>query len=173
MFKVDKSKLKDEKGRYLTQSLFLEDKYNTDLAVYTYDGEDKEYKGVVYPSLKRLYLDMGDPKEYLFANEYLYDWPHWQRLCSNAVIGRHIEQWRTELDLSLEAEGVATLVDLATNEKSYQAAKYLADKGWKVKGRGRPSKADIENELKKAAKEQEEFSEGFKLLKMHKRDKNA
>ena len=91
---IDKSRFKDEKGRFIVQGLFLEDKYNTDLAVFTYDGEDKVYKGKTYPSLKRLYLEHGDPKEYSFARKYLFDWKHWQRLCNNAMIGRHIEEWR-------------------------------------------------------------------------------
>ncbi|MAQ19375.1 MAG: hypothetical protein CMN30_31820 [Sandaracinus sp.] len=166
---VDKKQFKDEKGRYIVQGLFLEDKYNTDLAVYTFDGEDKFYKGKTYPSLKRLYLEEGDIEEYQFANKYLYDWPHWQRLCKNAIVGRHIEQWREELALSLRSEGIATLVDLAINDKSYQAAKWLADEGWIKNKRGRPSKAQIEEQAARKAKIEEEFAPEFELLELHTR----
>jgi hypothetical protein len=168
MFEPDKSRFKDEKGRYIVQGLFLEDRYNTDLAVYTYDGEDKTYKGKVYPSLKRLFLEMQDPKEYLFANTYLYDWPHWKRLCKNKVVGRHIEEWREELELSLISEGVASLINLALNQDSYQASKYLADRGWDRSEKGRPSNAQVQEELKKRADKEEELDDDFKLLKLHK-----
>lgn len=166
--KIDKSKFKDEKGRYIVQGLFLEDRYNTDLAIFTYDGEDKLYKGKTYPSLKKLYLEHGDPKEYSFARKYLFDWGHWQRLCKNAIVKRHIEEWRNELELSLVSEGVSALIDLALNEKSYQAAKYLADRGWEKEKVGRPSKEAIEGELKKRADEDKEFDDDFQLLKLHK-----
>ena len=141
MYKPDKTKFKDEKGRYIVQGLFLEDRYNTDLAVYTLDGEDKKYKGRVYPSLKRLYLTFQDPKEYHFAQAYLYDWPHWQRLCKNKWVSSNIELWREELELSLVSEGVGTLIRLATDQDSYQAAKYLADRGWDKSEKGRPSRS--------------------------------
>lgn len=167
-YKPDKSKFKDEKGRYIVQGLFLEDRYNTDLAVYTLDGEDKTYKGVVFPSLKKLYLEHGDPVEYSFARKYLYDWPHWQRLCNNAIVGRHIETWRAELALSLQADGIASLINLAVEKDSYQASKWLADRGWETKERGRPSKEEIEGELKRRADEKSEFSDDFQLLRLHK-----
>lgn len=172
-WKPDRSKFKDEKGRYIVQGLFLEDKYNTNLAVYTFDGEDKTYKGRVYPSLKRLFIELGDPKEYTFANTYLYDWDHWQRLCNNSIISRHIEKWRYELELSLISEGVATMIDLAINEKSYQAAKFLADRGWDKSGRGRPSNAEVEGEIKRQAQINSEFDEDFKLFALHSGKKNG
>lgn len=165
---IDKSKFKDEKGRYIVQGLFLEDRYNTDLAVFTFDGEDKVYKGRTYPSLKRLYLEYCDPKEYNFAREYLYDWPHWQRLVHNKVVGRHIDEWRKELELHLVSEGVQILVDLAQTDRSYQAAKFLADRGWDKSERGRPTKQAVKEELKKRADDAAEFAEDFELLRLHK-----
>lgn len=162
--KIDKTRFKDEKGRYIVQGLFLEDRYNTDLAVYTYDGEDKVYKGVVYPSLKKLYLEVGDPSEYMFASKYLFDWPHWQRLCKNSIVSKHVDEWREELTLSLKSEGVATLIDLAINDKSYQAAKWLADEGFIKNKRGRPTKEEVEGEAKRQATIEKEYSEELILL---------
>ena len=167
---LDKTKFKDDKGRYIVQSLFLENGYNTGLAVFTYDGEDKLYKGRTYISLKKRYLEEGDPEEILFAEKYLFDWAHWQRLTKNALISKHIEEWREELALSLRAEGIATLIDLAINDKSYQAAKWLADEGWVKKTRGRPSKAEIDGELAKRVKIEEQFKDGFELLELHKKE---
>ena len=169
--KVDKTKFKDEKGRYIVQGLFLEDRYNTDLAVYTQAGEDKEYRGVNYPSLKRLYLEEGDPTEYAFAQKYLYDWPHWQRMCRNNMVGRLIEEWREELYLSLRADGISAIIDAALSNSNYQAAKWLADKGWEENSRGRPSKEEVKAELKKQAEKEREFNEDFELLTLHKGNK--
>jgi hypothetical protein len=164
----DKSRYKDEKGRYIVQGLFLEIQYDTRLSVFTLDGEDKTYKGVVYPSLKRLYLECGDPKEYTFANKYLYDWDHWQRVTRNSLLRVHVDKWREELELSLVSEGVSALIDLALNEKSYQAAKYLAERGWDKRPRGRPSQDEVSEEIKKRADIESSFDEDFKLLKLHK-----
>ena len=167
-FKPDKSKYKDINGRYISQGLFLEERYNTDMAVFTLDGEDKEYKGKLYPSLKKLYLEHGDPMEYSFARKYLFDWGHWQRMCKNAFLKPHIEEWRKELELSLVSEGVAALIDLALNKDSYQAAKFLADRGWDKSERGRPSKEEVEGELKRRADEENAFASDFQLLEFHK-----
>lgn len=166
-FTPDKKKFKDEKGRYIVQGLFLEDRYNADMSVYTFDGEDKNYKGTIFPSLKRLYLEHGDPAEYSFARKYLYDWDHWQRLVRNKICYSHIEKWREELALSLVSEGIATLIDLATSKESYQAAKWLADRGWDKSERGRPSKEEIDGELKKRADQASEWAEDFQLLQFH------
>ena len=170
---IDKSKFKDDNGRYIVQGLFLEDTYNPDKAYYTFSGTDKTYKGKVFPSLKRLFLEEGDPGEYTFANKYLFDWPHWQRMCKNAVISKHIAQWRDELYLSLRSEGMATMIDLAVNNGSYQAAKWLVDEGWVTRGKGRPSQAEIDGEIKRRAKIEEKFSEEFTLLEEYKKDKKS
>lgn len=169
--KIDKSKFKDEKGRYIVQGLFLEDRYNTDLSYYTFDGEDKEYKGRTYLSLKRLYLEMGDPTEYKFANEYLYDWDHWQRLCRNSIVSKHIDKWREELTLALMADGLETIIDMAASGNSYQAAKFLADRGWDKQERGRPSKEAVQGELERRADAEKEYLAEANILQLHKKDK--
>lgn len=172
-FIPDKTRFKDERGRYIVQGLFLEDRYNTTLSVYTFDGEDKDYKGTIFPSLKRLYLQHRDPLEYSFANLYLYDWDHWQRLCRNRLVSAHIEKWREELRLSLVSDGVGSIIDQALNKDSYQAAKWLAEMGWDKSGRGRPSKEEVEGELKKRADQEKNWSEDFQLLHMHKEKTNG
>tara|TARA_R110002012_G_scaffold12004_3_gene53609 strand:+ start:229 stop:762 length:534 start_codon:yes stop_codon:yes gene_type:complete len=161
-----KSKMKDDKGRYITQSLFLEVGYDTDKAIFTLDGEDKKYKGVLYPSLKKQYMNLADPIEYTFATTYLYDWEHWNRITNNKMLLEHISKWREELELHLMSEGVLTLIDLAKNDKSYQAGKWLADHGWAKNSKGRPSKEEIEGHIKKAADKKKEYESDFKLLNL-------
>lgn len=172
-FTPDRSKFKDEKGRYIVQGLFLEDRYNPDLAVYTLAGEDKDYKGQVFPSLKRLFIEHGDPEEYSFAQKYLYDWKHWKRLCANAIVSKHIDEWREELYLSLRSEGIATLIDLAINANSYQSAKWLADEGWIKRAKGRPSDAEVQGELKRRAEIASKFNNEFELLENHRKNKDG
>lgn len=153
---IDKSKLLDSGGKPLTQSLFLEIGYS-DQSVYTLKEDDYEYKGTVYPSLKRLYMEMSDPTEYDFAIKYLLGWKHWKRLCANKLIRSYIDEWREELELKLRSKGVKEAMK-AAELGGFQAAKWLADKGWDQRQAGRPSKAEIERETKVIARLNDEFS---------------
>lgn len=125
----------------MTQSLFIEHQYDPTFAVYTIGGEDREYKGVKYPSLKRLYLEAEDPHEWKFATDNLHDWEHWKRLQQNKWVMEHIEMWREELQVKLASIGVQAVLDLA-QDGNFQAAKFAADRQWDKK-RGRPSKDDV------------------------------
>lgn len=147
---MDKSKLKSTTGIPLTQSLFLEIGY-TDYAVYTLKDEDYEYKGMVYPSLKRLYLEMEDAGEYEFACTHLLGWKHWQRLCANQTIAKEIDEWRYELELKLRSQAIKQIRVKAITEKGINAAKWIAEKGWDKKPAGRPTKSQIERETKMQA----------------------
>lgn len=142
--KIDKQLLLDTGGRPLTQSLFLEFNYNVDYAVFTFDDEDKMYKGKLYPSLKKLYLETADPTEYIFAKKYLLGWSHWKRLNENKALKKHFDEWREELEISLRSEGVQAILEGAAD--NFQAAKWLADKGWEKRSPGRPSKEEQERE---------------------------
>jgi hypothetical protein len=151
-----KDKLVDSMGKPLTQSLFLEIGY-TEQAVYTLKDQDHVLDGKHYPSLKRLYLETEDPTEYEFATTYLLGWRHWLRLCENKAIRRHIDEWRDELEIKLRSKGVREVMKSAA-AGNYQAAKFLADRGWDTRGAGRPSKAEVEHEKKVQAAISEEFS---------------
>jgi len=135
-----KEQLKDSMGRPLTQSMFLEFGYNIQYALFTLNDEDKVYQDKVYPSLKKLYLDIGDPTEYQFAKQCLLGWRHWVRLCENKLFKPFLQEWRDELEVALRSEGIISV--MSQSEDNFQAAKWLADKGWDKKGVGRPSKAD-------------------------------
>lgn len=156
--KIDKKRLKDSMGRPMTQSLFLEIGYHTDRAVYTLKDEDHEFEGNTYLSLKRLFLEMEDPTEYEFANTYLLGWQHWQRLNANKALSKHFEEWREELELQLRAQGIRAIIDQSADEKGFQAAKWLADRGWDKKAAGRPSKHDKKREERMEARLNEEFT---------------
>lgn len=147
--------MKDDQGRPLTQSLFLEIGY-TDSAIYTLKDEDYEYEGKYLPSLKRLYLLIADPTEYEFATTCLLGWKHWQRLTENKLIRKHIDEWRFELEYKLRSQGVRAAIAQAGGG-SFQAAKWLADRGWEGRGAGRPTNEEKERRLNQDKKIGEEY----------------
>lgn len=157
---IDKTKLKDTMGRPLTQSLFLEFGYETRFAVYTLKDEDFHYEknGITYPSLKRLFIEMADPVEYDFANEYLLGWQHWKRLNDNKILSKHFSEWREELELSLRSEAIRSTIELVAEGKSFQASKWMAEGGWNKRGAGRPSKQEVLREKRIAEKLDDEYS---------------
>lgn len=156
---IDKSKLKDTGGRPLTQGLFLEVNYDEKYAVYTLKDEDYEYKGVVYPSLKKLFLLSEDPTEYAFAIKHLLGWQHWKRLNDNKMLAKYFEEWREELELKLRSQAIRDMQNLCSGENgNFGAAKFLADRGWDKKAVGRPSKSDVERHLAVEKRLDDEFS---------------
>lgn len=162
---VDKSKLVDVNGIPLTQSLFLEIGYNTDYAIYTLKERDHEYKDHVYPSLKALYLKENDPTEYLFAEKYLLGYPHWKRICANKVLLAYIQEWREELEIKLRAEAVRALINMTSSENgNFQAAKFLADRGWDKNKVGRPSKEELEKRAAIGQRVDDEFKADIRRL---------
>lgn len=169
VLEVDKVKMKDSKDRMLTQGLFLEFGYNTDFAQFTINDKDKEYNGKTYISLKKLYIEFGDLGEYNFANEYLLGWKHWMRMCGNAQIREHIDHWREELEHAIRSEALESIIDQATVGNSFQAAKFLVDRGWEKRVAGRPSKEQIEDRLKKDARLLSEFDGDVAILDDYKK----
>jgi hypothetical protein len=164
--KIDKTKLRDDRGHPLTQSLFLEIGYNTQFAVYTLKEEDFEYEGKVYPSLKRLYLECEDPTEYNFAKTYLLSWSHWKRLLENKALKKYFDEWRDELEYKLRSQAIRDIIGMSANESGgFQAAKWLADRGWDKRAAGRPSKKEKEAEDNINNRLAEEFKADIVRLK--------
>lgn len=145
-YKPLRSQLVDKMGRPMTQSLFLETGYS-DFAIYTLKNYDHVYKGKKYVSLQQRYLEMEDVAEYEFATTYFVDFQHWVKITENAMLSPYVDQWRYELELKIRSKAAKKMKELAEGG-SYQAAKWMADKGWAGHSRGRPSKAEIEREKK-------------------------
>lgn len=140
-------------GVFLTQALFYELQHDHERAVYTLKEHDHTLEdGRVLPSLKRLYLECQDPTEYTFARKYFFSWQHWKRCLGNARIRSHVEEWREELEIMMMSQGVKGVIDEALDKGNYQAAKWLAEKGWIDKKVGRPTKEKQERELKIATR---------------------
>lgn len=164
--------LKDVRGCWRTASLFEETCDDPTKYPPVYSLGDQH--GTL-PSLKRNFLDLGDLAEYAFAETYLGGWDHWQQLQRSFVLRPHLEKWRAELRLKIEAASLAKLRDMAEGEgpQALQAAKYLYERVSSETGsrkRGRPSKAEKEAALKKEIRDSEDIRAdadrlGLKVIK--------
>lgn len=154
----------DSMGKFRTQSLFLELGYGAE-ALFTLKDQDHIHDGKTYLSMKRLYLEFEDPTEYEFANEVLLNWKHWQRMCENKLIRKHIDEWRDELEVKLRSRAIKDAIKEA-QKGHFQAAKWVADRGWVSRGAGRPSKAEIEKQTKINERIEDEYkSDVVRLFK--------
>lgn len=167
-FTPNKSKMKAVKGQYLTQSLFVEIGYDYDTAIYSLKDEDMVHEGKTYPSIKRLYLEAEDVTEYIFATKYFINWEHWERICKNGLLAPHVQRWREDLARYLEAIGIQEVINAATTDNNFQAAKWLAEKGWTKEQRkaGRPSKTEVDRHIKEAQNQQDEYAEDFEKVEL-------
>lgn len=166
-----KPTFKADNGRWITQALFFERTHNCTngrpYAVYTLKDEDHVDKdGRKYKSLKKLFLETNDPTEYTFACTHLGGWGHWKELQASNEIAPFIEEWREERDIALVSMGVVKLVKMAQDkEGNYQAAKYLADKGWVHNPRGRPDAASIKKEARRIAETKRRVNNDLERLR--------
>lgn len=134
---------KHSKNRWLTKGLFYEASgYDIEFAQFTLDDEDKEVKGKKLLSIKRLFLSSNDPTEYEFATKHLGGWAHWKAIQGVKDLEQPIQSWRDELEVKIRSEAIRKIAEHAESDKGYQAAKFLADRGWDQRKAGAPSKAE-------------------------------
>lgn len=148
------SKFKDSQNRWFTTGLFKE----------TAVG-DKAFVVYTLDEAKKLYLDSEDITGYTFATNHLGGWHHWQALFNSPTLEPILREWEEELEVKLRSKAIMQITEIAKTEKGYQAAKFLADRGWKVRDAGRPSKAEIQKETRVQAKMYEEFGDNVLQLK--------
>lgn len=145
------SNMKDDMGRYRTQSLFWETRTEGYEPFFSLKPYDLEKEGKVYPSLKQIYLtyDHVPGFEYEFATDVFGSWDHWIKLAETSQLKDIFKEWRQELDIRIKALSIKAMMIAARDNdaKGVNAAKYLAEKGYTAK-RGRPSKEEVERERK-------------------------
>lgn len=131
-------KFKDSNHRWLLRALFHEYRHESGYpGIYTLRGYDLSES---QPSLKRLYIEMGDDGEYDFANKYLGGWDHWLALCRTNWFKEHLAVWRAELQAKLQGKAIAILKQKA-EAGDINAAKFIYSLSTKKdQGRGRPKK---------------------------------
>lgn len=176
---LEQSVFKAETGQLFTRQLFWEfNNTEVDRVMFTlreYDIEIDKEDGTkrTIPSLYRLYIELGDITEYEFANKYFYSWRHWQIISNGNWFKEYIERWREELKVKFAAEALNAVRNLAKGDTrdSFQANKYLLDKGWAVSPRkGRPSKESVKKEAEELVRKNQEFDEDFKRMVVNMED---
>ena len=121
--------------------------------------------GVVYPSLRRVYLECGDPTEHAFVEQVFDgDWGHWEKILNNDLIRSALQydKWPQELRMKLRSHGMKFMVS-AAEKGNANAARWLAEGGWEQK-RGRPSKAEKARKLKEDQRLTNEFKDDLERL---------
>jgi len=166
-------KYRGANGKYLTQSLFYELTDDQRYAIFTTKPEDITKDGKTYLSARRLFVACEDPTGYKFATTYLENFEHWLELQrSNKQLRNMIQGWQEELAVKLVSLGIGAQIEevKANGKGAMAAARYLADEGWKPKRKaGRPSKEEVQGQLKKEAEIENEFSNDLKLIQGLKR----
>ena len=137
--------LRDSIRNYRTMSLFEEYKHPDYASIWTLRPYDYKAKEGVYPSLRKIYMDLKDPTEGRIATEVFTTYELWNRIANSAWFKPYITQWRNELEIRLRAEGLSKLIE--QSGRSTSAAQFLAEGKWKQK-RGRPTKEEVEGERK-------------------------
>lgn len=122
-FESNKTKLFDPQGRVVVTGLFEE------LADKRLHGKYVMFK---LSDWKDVYVRLSDPTEYKAAVALIGNWEHWQAMLENPVFMSHVEQWRKEVDVKLEAEGIQNLREQARLGNA-TAARFLAKKEYKEK----------------------------------------
>lgn len=138
---------KDSGGRWRTKSLFYEaNDYQIEDALFTLGEEDKTVKGKTLISLRKRFVEADDPTGYIIANEYLGGYAHWDAICKSTV-RKEVEKWQDELEVKLRCIGLSNTIKSAKSG-NFNAAKFLAERGWSKPKAGRPTKDDIARETK-------------------------
>lgn len=169
MFEPRKEKFKNASGTHLLKPIFYElDDPGRPNAQYSLKPYDSTFEGILYPSLRRLYIEFEDPTEYLFAETYLDGWTHWKKLSSASFFQEYLREWREELDVRLRAKALVRIRKRAeeSSKDGLQADKLLLSGGWKSEESkvGRPTKEKISQEAEKLMKERTIFDEDHERI---------
>lgn len=109
------------------------------------------------------FLELKDPTGYFFAQEYLEDgYRRWKSFTESHGVKQELREWMETLEVQLQAEAI---VNIAKQKDSFQASRWLAEKGWTQKDDKRTKESK-----KKAEKVSEEIAEdmarlGFRVVK--------
>lgn len=116
------------------------------------------------------YIRDMDPTGYTTSKRILKDYQHWLHLMKFTWFTNAKEQWDMEIDARVRSEAIASIRVIANDPEdkgALQAAKYLADKGLSEnakKGRGRPSKLEVEAALKAETEEQKRIEKDMERI---------
>jgi hypothetical protein len=115
------------------------------------------------------FVELGDPTGYKWAIKYLGDYEHWKFLMRCTWFQEAYEVWLNELKMKIRSENLDIIREIAKNDdlpaQKLVAAKYLASFEWEKSSRGRPGKAELQGELKRAAQALEAEDDDWNRIK--------
>jgi hypothetical protein len=164
---------KGESGAWLTEALFYNRMFDRPKAKWTYQPLFDLYDnrpGLI--NCRETFVNLRDPTGRRWALAYLGDWNHWLRLIKCPWFREAYDVWMAELNLQLKSEAIQVAYEIMKGENGAQAlaaAKFIAGEEYNASKRGRPSKAEVTGELKKAveilSQEDEDFQRmGLKVI---------
>lgn len=99
------------------------------------------------------YIKALDPTEYYYAIDNFQSFRNWETFYENNK--DIVDAWRRELEAKIKSMCLSQLIETSRGDTrdAIQASKFLLDAPWikEESKRGRPSKMEIENELKSQA----------------------
>lgn len=110
------------------------------------------------------YVELEDLTGYKPALELVGSWKEWERMVNmSSQLSSLIDEWNEEIKIKIKSRAIEKVTSLIDREDSVglSAAKWISEEGWDKRKAGRPTKAQIESEKKKLAKEANETSEEF------------
>lgn len=167
-------------GSYFTRGMFHEfrdDVSSSDeeidaprpFTLKEFDITDKE--GNVKKSFIRLFVEANDPTGYLFSQNYLGGYKHWEELSKCNWFKPVLEKALGELELKHKALALANIYEEAlTGNNKLQASKTLLALGYteESNGRknkaGRPSKEKIKQEAQQLVQASKDIDEDYKRI---------
>ena len=155
--KLTKPPYRATTGNWYTTALFHETCLHQSHTMRTVDPVFSLYEdrpGLI--NCQKTFVNLRDPTGYKWAMLYLADFRHWERLYELTWFREAVETWRHNLRLMLQSEALAKVQEIAGGDSSQAlaAAKYLAEEGWKQgSGRGRPSKIEVDANMRRLTKE--------------------
>ena len=77
------------------------------------------------------FLESNDPTGYIFAEQWIKDgYRKWVEMQNAFGVKSEFNEWRNTLEMKLQAQGI---INIAQQRDSFQASKWLADRGWAEK----------------------------------------
>lgn len=74
------------------------------------------------------FLEYNDPTGWVFAERWVEGgFRRWRSLRNSELIKKEFEEWEDALEMKLRSQAIVTI---ATQRESFQANKWLADRGW-------------------------------------------
>ena len=102
------------------------------------------------------FVELRDPTGSKWAHQYLKSWEHWKRIMTTPWFSEWYDEAINELNTKLRSEAFDRIMEISTGSsaQAFPANKYIHSEEWNKKPgkRGRPSKEEVDGELKKQAK---------------------